>query len=107
MALHTPPLAPGLTALDMIRQTLDRYLGGMKGYGMQGYGGGTRYDFCDSYPSLLMAASDYVTGSKDHDWLEKNYSGIKDWATKMLAMDVDGDGLLEYPVSGNYNSWPE
>ncbi len=22
-------------------------------------------------------------------------------------MDVDGDGLLEYPVSGNYNSWPE
>ena len=107
MALHTPPLAPGLTALDMIRQTLDRYLGGMKGYGMQGYGGGTRYDFCDSYPSLLMAASDYVTGSKDHAWLEKNYSGIKDWATRMLAMDVDGDGLLEYPVSGNYNSWPD
>ena len=37
MAVHTPPLAPGLTALDMVRQTLDRYLGGMKGYGMEGY----------------------------------------------------------------------
>ena len=107
MAVHTPPLAPGLTALDMIRQTLDRYLGGMKGYGMQGYGGNTRYDFCDSFPSLLMAASDYVTGSNDHAWLEKNYPGIKDWATRMLAMDVNGDGLLEYPVSGNYNSWPD
>lgn len=107
MAIHTPPLAPGLTALDMIRQTLDRYLGGMKGYGMQGYGGDTRYDFSDTYPSLLMAASDYVTGSKDRDWLVKNYSGIKEWATKMLAMDVNGDGLLEYPMSGNYNSWPE
>jgi len=107
VAARTPPLAPGLTALDLIRQTLDRYLGGMKGYGMEGYGGHTRYDFSDTYPSLLMAASDYASGSKDHAWLEKNYSGIKEWATKMLAMDVDGDGLLEYPVSGNYNSWPE
>ena len=32
----------------------------MKGYGMEGYGGDTRYDFTDTYPSLLMAASDYV-----------------------------------------------
>jgi hypothetical protein len=106
VAVHTPPLAPGLTALDMIRQTLDRYLGGMKGYGMEGYGG-TRYDYGDTYPSFLIATEDYVSGSKDHAWLEKNYAGIKDWATKMLAMDVDGDGLLEYPVNGNYNSWPD
>ena len=107
MAVHTPPLAPGLTALDMVRQTLDRYLSGMKGYGMVGYMGDTRYDFTDTYPSLLIAASDYVQGSKDHAWLEKNYAGLKEWAAKMLAMDVDGDGLLEYPMSGNYNSWPE
>jgi hypothetical protein len=107
VAVRTPPLAPGLTALDMIRQTLDRYLGGMKGYGMEGYGGDTRYDFSDTYPSLLIAAGDYVNGSKDHAWLEKNYAGLKEWATKLLAMDMDGDGLIEYPVSGNYNSWPE
>jgi hypothetical protein len=106
VAVRTPPLAPGLSALDMIRQTLERYLGGMKGYGMEGYGG-TRYDYTDTYPSLLIAAYDYVSGSKDHAWLEKNYSGIKDWATKLLAMDVDEDGLIEYPVSGNYNSWPQ
>jgi hypothetical protein len=107
MALHTPPLAPGLSALDMVRQTMDRYLGGMKGYGIAGYGGDNHYDFTDTYPSLLIAASDYFQGSKDHAWLEKNYAGLKEWATKMLAMDVDGDGLLEYPMSGNYNSWPE
>ena len=106
VAIHTPPLAPGLTALDIVRQTLDRYLGGMKGYGMAGYYD-LYYDFSDTYPSLLMAASDYVNGSKDHAWLEKNYAGIKDWATKMLAMDMDGDGLIEYPMSGNYKSWPE
>lgn len=34
VALHTPPLAQGLTALDLLRQTLDRYLHRMKGCGM-------------------------------------------------------------------------
>ena len=107
VAVPTPPLAPGLAALDMIRQSLDRYLGGMKGYGMAGYGGEGRYDYTDTYPSLLIAAGDCVRGSKDHAWLEKNYSGIKEWAAKMLAMDEDGDGLVEYPVSGNYSSSSE
>jgi hypothetical protein len=106
MAPRTPPLAPGLTALDMVRQTLDRYLGGMKGYGMEGYGGETRYDFSDTYPSLLIAACEYAQGSNDQAWLEKNYAGMKDWAAKLLAMDVNGDGLIEYPMSGNYGSWP-
>jgi hypothetical protein len=107
MAVRTPPLAPGLTALDMLRQTLDRYLGGMKGIGMEGYDSMASRGFMDSYPSLLIAAGDYVRAGKDHAWLGKNYFGLKAWATKMLAMDVNGDGLLEYPESGNYNSWPE
>ena len=63
------------------------------------------YDFTDSYPSLLIAASDYVRGSKDDVWLKKNYPGLKGWATKMLAMDREGTGLLEYPVSGNSGIW--
>ena len=105
MAVRTPPLAPGLTALDLIRQTLDRYFAGMKAYGMAGVQHDVPYDFLDSYPSLLIAASDYVRGSKDHAWLQKNYSGLKDWAAKMLAMDRDGKGLLEYPMSGNSGSW--
>jgi hypothetical protein len=107
VAERTPPLAPGVTALDMIRQTLDRYLGGYKGIGMEGYDNSPSPGFMDSYPSLLIAAGDYVRASKDHAWLEKNYSGLKAWVTKMLANDKDGDGLLEYQASGNYNSWPE
>jgi hypothetical protein len=108
MAVHTPPLAPGLTALDLIRQTLGRYLGGMKAYGMTGYQTeDVLYDFLDSYPSLLIAAADYERGSKNSDWLKKNYVGLKAWATKMLAMDLNGDGLLEYPASGDSGSWPE
>ena len=110
MAERTPPLAPGLTALDLIHQTLDRYLSGMKGYGMAGFAPNdpkTRYDYLDSYPSLLIAAWDYVRGSHDEAWLKKNYPGLKDWGAKMLAMDRDGNGLLEYPASGNSGSWPE
>ena len=106
MAMRTPPLAPGLTALDLIRVTLDRYLGGMKAYGMAGVQHDVPYDFLDSYPSLLIAASDYVGGSHDHTWLAKNYPALRDWATKMLAMDREGTGLLEYPLSGNSSSWP-
>jgi hypothetical protein len=107
MAERTPPLAPGLTALDLIRQTLDRYLSGMKAYGMAGVQPDVPYDFLDTYPSLLIAAGDYVRGSNDEAWLKKNYAGLKDWAAKMLARDLQGSGLLEYPASGDSGSWTE
>jgi len=106
MAVRTPPLAPGLTALDMIRQSLDRYLAGMKAYGIAGAQADNKYDFLDSYPSLLVAASDYVSASKDTAWLKNNYPGLEGWATKMLDMDRDGSGLMEYPLSGNADSSP-
>ncbi|HVA00758.1 MAG TPA: hypothetical protein VMV34_03790 [Terriglobia bacterium] len=108
VAVHTPPLAPGLTALDLIRQTVDRYLSGTKGYGLVGYVPNDPtlpYDFLDTYPSLLIAAWDYDRGTNDEAWLNAHYAGIKDWASKLLAMDKDGDGLFEYPESGNSGSW--
>ena len=107
MAERTPPLAAGLTALDLIRQTLNRYLSGMKAYGMAGVQPDVPYDFLDTYPSLLIAASEYVRASKDNAWLKNNYPRLRDWATKMLAMDRDGKGLMEYPLSGNSGRWPE
>lgn len=113
LARYTPPLAEGLSALDLVRQSLDRYLDGFAGYGMPGW---VSFDgshnqpsadppFLDTYPSLLIAAADYVSGSQDGMWLEKRYSGLKAWADALLAMDRDGNGLFEYPRSGNTNSW--
>jgi hypothetical protein len=107
IAVHTPPLASGLTALDLIRQTLDRYLGGTRGYGLIGYAPNVttfKYDYLDTYPSLLVAAWDYVRGSDDEAWLKDHYTGIKDWASKLLAMGKRG-GLFEYPVSGDSGIW--
>jgi hypothetical protein len=110
VALATPPLAPGLKALDLLRQTLDRYLRGMKGCGMKGYNAGTNdetgFDFLDAYPSLVIGGADYVLGSEDQGWLRANYAGLKAWTQKMLDFDRDGDGLLEYPQTRESGPWP-
>jgi hypothetical protein len=109
MAVHLPPLAEGLSANDILRQSLDRYVGGMKGYGIVEYDDqpSLKYAFLDTYPSLVMATSDYVKASHDLPWLKRNYSVIKSWADKMIEFDRDNDGLMEYPVSGNSGSWTE
>ncbi len=114
VALHTPQLANGLTTLDLIRMTLDRYLAGQKGYGLLGYDYDKQWDIpkstttcnsLDSYPSLLIAVCNYTTGSNDRKWFIKNYSKIKVWINEMLSTDNDGDGLLEFCFSGNSGSW--
>ena len=115
MARHTPELVKGLTALDLVRETLDRYLAGFVAYGMPGYkmfdtsDPDTQFPHSslDTYPSLLIAAYDYVDGSGDQRWLRQNYKGLRQWAERMTAANPDGSPLLEYPESGNSGSWTE
>ena len=116
VALHAPPLAKGLSCLDLVRMTLERYLAGATGYGQVGYGkekGGadlipwtTPYTSLDTYPSLLIAACNYVQGAHDSDWARKHYAGLAKWAGQMMDCDHDGNGLIEYPASGNYGDRP-
>jgi hypothetical protein len=116
VARHAPPLAKGLTCLDLVRMTLDRYLSGTKGYGQTGYGKVTEgadlipwptpYNSLDTAPSLLIAACNYIEGAKDWDWARKHYAGLAAWAQEMMAADRDGNGLIEYPASGNYGDRP-
>jgi hypothetical protein len=106
IAEQTPPLADGLSARDLVRQTLDRITGGANAYGMPGHGGFPEFS-ADTFPSLLIAAEDYVGGSKDDHWLAANYPHLRAWADKMLATDHDGNGLIEYTLSGNSGSWPD
>jgi hypothetical protein len=105
IAGQTPPLANGLTALDLIRQTLDKIIAGANAYGMPGHGDFPEFA-ADTLPSLLIAAEDYVQGSKDEGWRTTNYDQLKSWTDKMLATDQAGDGLIEYTLSGNSGSWP-
>ena len=65
-------LLKGLSAMDLIRNTLDQYLNGMLGYGMVGkINWQSVYNSSDSFPSLIMAACYYIIDTKDLEWANK------------------------------------
>ncbi len=111
VAAAAPPLAPGLTAMDLVRMTVDRYLAGAKGYGLVGYatvpGDGdliawkAPWNSLDTYPSLLISACMYALETHDLEWAKANYGKILEWARLMMAGDTNGDGLIEHPHTGN------
>jgi hypothetical protein len=118
LALKTPPLADSLTALDLIRMSVERYLNGMKAYGMFGYNGSWEdkaqgednsksqpYDYLDTYPSLVISACNYIKGSKNIRWARQYYPKIREWMERQMKRDYNNNGLVEYELSGNSGSW--
>jgi hypothetical protein len=55
----------------------------------------------------LIAACNYVEGAQDLKWAEKNYAQLSGWGREMLATDKDGNGLVEYPATGNFGDRPK
>jgi Bacterial alpha-L-rhamnosidase 6 hairpin glycosidase domain len=106
IAALTPPLAPGLTALDIVQQTVDRMLAGAFAYGLS-MAPDRPCVTSDTYPSMVIAAACCARAGHDDAWLKANYAGIRDWAESMLATDIGGNGLTKNCVSGNSNSWGE
>jgi hypothetical protein len=106
IAALTPPLAEGLTALDLVRMTLDRIMAGGTAYGLS-MPGNFPTPSSDTFPSMLIAAADCVRGGQNDEWLAANYGGIRSWGESMLATDSDGNGLFKYSVSGNSGIWPD
>jgi hypothetical protein len=116
VARVAPPLVDGMTCLDLVRMTLDRYLSGAKGYGQVGYGPGpgdmevaewsTPWDSLDAHPSLLIAACIYAESMPDLPWARANYGKLLALAREMMARDHDGNGLIEYEATGNYGDRP-
>jgi hypothetical protein len=60
-----------------------------------------------STPTPATTATAGISSPCDIPWLKRNYSVIESWADKMIDFDLDNDGLMEYPISGNSGSWPE
>jgi hypothetical protein len=106
IAALTPPLAEGLTALDLVRMTLDKVLAGGIAYGLA-MPGNFPTPASDTFPSMLIAAADCVRAGHNDTWLGANYDGIRGWGESVLATDTDGNGLFKYSVSGNSGTWPD
>ena len=104
IAALTPPVAEGLTALDIVRQTLDRMLAGGFAYGMPAVPDHPTAT-SDTVPSMVIAAARCVRHGHNDHWLAANYDGIRGWMESLLATDTDGDGLIKYCVSGNSGIW--
>ena len=106
IAALSPPLSAGLTALDIVRQTLDRMLAGGFAYGSP-IAPDHPTTTSDTFPSLVIAAANCVRAGHSDDWLAANYQGIRGWAESMLASDINGDGLIKYSNSGNSGIWSD
>jgi len=107
LAMHTPPLADGLTVNDLVRTTLDRYLSGVKAYGQAGgWKWKTPWTTSDSLPSLVIAACNYINSSGDLKWAGANRDKLYAWGREMFATDKNGNGLIEYPGTGNLGDRP-
>lgn len=111
MAAAAPELVEGLSAMDLVRMTVDRYIAGAKGYGLIGYAVDpgqadlvpwkAPWNSLDAYPSLLIAACASAEGASGLAWAQANWTGLTRWEAAMATGDADGDGLLEHPHTGN------
>ena len=115
LAARAPELAPGVRALDLIRLSLDRVLDGGLTYGQEGYGKTPQYpdaaawsppfDSLDMLPSLVIASAIYFLRTDDRAWATARFAQVLGLARRMLAQDRNGNGLIEYRLSGNSDSW--
>lgn len=106
IAAMSPQLAPKLTAIALVKQTLERILAGGYAYGLPDATSITA--FSDTYPSMIIAAANCVRADKNSTaWLLEHYKGIRGWAESMLATDHTGNGLIKYGHSGNSGIWPK
>ena len=103
-AFFTPELAPGVSAMGLVRRTLDWWLdnkilpnGEMICYWDKAH-------FLDANSGPLIAAWDYVEATGDMEWLVRRIPKLEQLADYLVQRDVDGDGLVEALQSGNYRT---
>jgi len=89
-AVYTPLLPGGVEAINMVRESVDRYLHGAPGYGV-----GWEDIETETYPSLLIAAWDVVRVTGDKALLRAWLPRLERIADSMAKQDRNGNGLPE------------
>lgn len=101
-ALLMPTLAPGVSVLPMLRRTVEFWMDRkVNEEGRVWYVVRFPAEMMDANPSVLIGAHAYVRGADDLAWLRERIARLEFLASYMESRDVDGDGLLESPQSGN------
>ena len=103
-AFFTPELAPGVSAIALVRRTLDWWLDHkiLPGGEMICYW--DKVHFLDANSGPIIAAWDYAEATGDHDWLGRRIEALELLADYLARRDIDGDGMVEALQSGNYGT---
>jgi len=89
---------PNLSAADLVRDSLDRWLDGGPGYwtGMASdLSHGIEEEYIYSRPACLLGLGRWLQANGSEQWLARHAEAVKREITRMRGQDLDGDGLLE------------
>lgn len=103
--LWTPQLAAGISATQIVRQSLEYWLLKRSSSSGEIVGYTDYYNFLDANPSIVIAAWDYVEATNDLTWLERMIWPLENAADYCAYRDVDRDGMVEATQSGNANTF--
>ncbi|WP_420454346.1 hypothetical protein [Rubrivirga sp.] len=101
-AVQIGPVLPGLDALDLVRDSLERWLDGGQGYTSgRLLQDGAFHDAEDEYlmtgAACLLGLADLLEHAGTPGWVARYRGPIRVQLDKMKARDLDGDGLVESP----------
>jgi hypothetical protein len=103
--LWTPWLAEGISAAQLVRNSIEYWLLKRSNSSGEIVGYGDYYNFLDANPSPIIAAWDYVEASGDLTWLERMIWHLENAANYCAYRDMDRDGMVEATQSGNANTF--
>jgi len=111
VAIRIGQILPGVHALDLVRDSLERWLDEGPGYasGKMIRDGDTHFaedEYLMTGTAALLGLAEFLAHNTDPGWLDRYAPAIERMLSRMRARDLDGDGLIESPwrlgISGQY-----
>jgi hypothetical protein len=112
LAARIGHILPGVSALDLLRDSLERWLDEGPGYASGNMIRNGEIHFAeDEYlmtgTAALLGLAEFLAHNTDPGWLNRYAPAIGRMLGRMRTRDLDGDGLIESPwrlgISGQYH----
>lgn len=102
LAVYSPSLLPHVPAMDLVRISLERWLGGGPGYTSgplieEGVIHLAEDEYLMTGTACLLGLADYIENSGTAEWVKTYEKPIRNRLEQMKRRDLDGDGLIESP----------